>query len=469
MKTARSICASVSRERSSAGRIQSNSPGKIWKNLIILGSAAGEAFIAPPGDIRAYDVVTGQKMWQFHTIPLPGEFGYDTWPKEAYKYVGGANNWGSMSVDEERGILYVPTGSANYDFYGADRVGQNLFANCLLALDAKTGKRLWHFQTVHHDLWDFDNVAAPQLVTVRHNGRKVDAVALAGKTNFLYVFDRVTGKPLWPIEERPVPKSEMPGEKAWPTQPWPTKPAPFGRMTFTVDDVSPWLATPEQYEAMKERVAKARNEGPFTPPGLTDTISMPGNQGGANWGTTASNPEKGLVFVVGVNQVAILKLEDVRNRTLPEGRGGGGGGGGQGGAPLQAGFLAYQQVPAPRATGRTCAGRCRASPIWSASPIASVRTPSRRRSPAARATCGPCRASPTPRWLQSFPTWRCRVHRVAVGAVAADGAEGRRSSCRPVQSSRAAGRHSRRHHRASWARSIPESVAMPATCRIPQM
>ena len=257
----------------------------------------------------------------------------------------------------------MPTGSANYDFYGADRVGQNLFANCLLALDAKTGKRLWHFQTVHHDLWDFDNVAAPQLVTVRHNGRKVDAVALAGKTNFLYVFDRVTGKPLWPIEERPVPKSEMPGEKAWPTQPWPTKPAPFGRMTFTVDDVSPWLATPEQYEAMKERVAKARNEGPFTPPGLTDTISMPGNQGGANWGTTASNPEKGLVFVVGVNQVAILKLEDVRNRTLPEGRGGGGGG--QGGAPLQAGFLAYQQVlhrvprgePARGAAGRDRSGR----------------------------------------------------------------------------------------------------------------
>ena len=254
-----------------AGRIQSNSPGKIWKNLIILGSAAGEAFIAPPGDIRAYDVVTGHKVWQFHTIPQPGEFGYDTWPKEAYKYVGGANNWGSFSVDDQRGIVYVPTGSANYDFYGADRIGQNLFANCLLALDAKTGNRLWHFQTVHHDLWDFDNVAAPQLITVRHNGRKIDAVALAGKTNFLYVFDRVTGKPLWPIEERPVPKSEMPGERAWPTQPWPTKPAPFGRMTFTVDDVNPWLATPEQYEAMRERVAKARNEGPFTPPGLTDT------------------------------------------------------------------------------------------------------------------------------------------------------------------------------------------------------
>ena len=223
----RSAARDCARAEQYAGRIQSNSPGKVWKNLIILGSAPGEAFVNPPGDIRAYDVITGEKKWQFHTVPLPGEFGYDTWPKDAYKYVGGANNWGSMSVDEERGIVYIPTGSANYDFYGADRIGQNLFANCLLALDARTGKRLWHFQTVHHDLWDFDNVSAPQLVTVRHNGRKVDAVAHAGKTGFLYVFNRVTGEPLWPIEERPVPKSDVPGEQAWPTQPFPTKPPPF--------------------------------------------------------------------------------------------------------------------------------------------------------------------------------------------------------------------------------------------------
>jgi quinoprotein glucose dehydrogenase len=328
----------LARAQTYAGRIQSNSPGKIWKNLLILGSAPGEAFVNPPGDIRAYDVITGEKKWQFHTVPLPGEYGYNTWPKEAYKYVGGTNNWGSMSVDEERGIVYIPLGSANYDFYGADRLGQNLFADCLLALDARTGKRLWHFQTVHHDLWDFDNVSAPQLVTVRHNGRRVDAVAHAGKTGFLYVFDRVSGKPLWPIEERPVPKSEMPGERAWPTQPFPTKPPEFARHTFTVDDVNPWLATPEQVAAMKERVAKARNEGPFTPPGLTDTIAMPGNQGGSNWGTTAADPEKGLVFVVGVNQVAILRLEDVTKRTIEPGRGGGGGG-----AALQAGFTFYQQ------------------------------------------------------------------------------------------------------------------------------
>ena len=327
----------LARAEAYAGRIQSNSPGKIWKNLLILGSAPGEAFVNPPGDIRAYDVVTGEKKWQFHTVPWPGEYGYDTWPKEAYKYVGGVNNWGSMSVDEARGIVYIPLGSANYDFYGADRIGQDLFANCILALDAKTGKRLWHFQTVHHDLWDFDNVSAPQLVTIRQNGKKVDVVAHAGKTGFLYVLDRVTGKPIWPIEERPVPKSEMPGEQAWPTQPFPTKPPAFARQSFSVDDVNPWLATPEQYEAMKERVKNARNEGMFTPPGLTDTISMPGNQGGSNWGTTAADPQKGMVFVVGVNQVAILKLEDVTKRTPPEGRGGGGNN-----AALQAGFQGYQ-------------------------------------------------------------------------------------------------------------------------------
>ena len=307
--------AGLRRADSTDRRVQSRTPGKVWKNLLIMGSAPGEAWLSPPGDIRAYDVVSGKLVWQFHTIPEPGEFGYDTWPKEAYKYVGGANNWGDMSIDEERGIVYVPTGSATYDFYGADRHGMNLFANCILALDVRSGKRLWHFQTVHHDLWDLDNVSAPQLITVQHKGKKVDAVAHAGKTGFLYVFNRVTGEPLWPIEERPVPKSDVPGEAAWPTQPFPTKPEPFARMTYGVDDVNPWLLTPEQQAAMKERVAKARNDGPFTPPALIDTISMPGNQGGSNWGTTAANPKKGLVFVVNVNQVALLKLEDVKTRS----------------------------------------------------------------------------------------------------------------------------------------------------------
>ena len=306
-----------------------NSPGKVWKDLLIVGSTPGEAFVSPPGDIRAYSVLTGKLAWQFHTIPQPGEFGYDTWPKDAYLYTGGANNWGSMSVDDERGIVYVPTGSATYDFYGGDRIGQNLFANCLIALDARTGRRLWHFQTVHHDLWDLDNVSAPQLLTVTHNGQRVDVVAHAGKTGFVYVFDRVSGQPLWPIEERPVPPSDVPGEQAWPTQPFVTKPPPFVKQSFTVDDVNPLLLTPAEYQRVRERVAAARNgTGPqgglFVPPTLSvDAISMPGNQGGSNFGTVAADPQKGLLFVVGVNQVALLKLEDVRTRSA--GRGGAGG------------------------------------------------------------------------------------------------------------------------------------------------
>jgi len=295
-------------------RIQSNSPGKVFENLLIMGSAPGEEWVSPPGDIRAYDVVTGRLVWQFHTVPRPGEFGYDTWPRDAYKYVGGNNNWGSMSVDEKRGIVYVPTGSPTYDFYGADRLGANLFGNCLLALDARTGQRLWHFQTVHHDLWDYDNVSAPQLVTVRHDGRLVDAVAFAGKTGFLYVFDRVSGQPLWPIEERSVPASDIPGEQAWPTQPFPTVVPPFGRQRYSLNDVNPYLRSVD-YNSMYQRVAAARNNGLFTPPALVDTISMPGNQGGANWGTTAANPEKGIVYVLNADAVAILKLIDVRDNT----------------------------------------------------------------------------------------------------------------------------------------------------------
>ena len=206
-------------------RIKSDAPGRVFENLIIAGSSTGENFLAPPGHIRAYDVITGKLVWTFHTVPHPGEFGYETWPKDAWKYIGGVNDWGELSLDEKRGIVYVVLGSPTYDMYGADRVGAGLFGTSLVALDARTGKRLWHFQEVHHDLWDSDPCSAPQLITVRHNGQTVDAVAQAGKTGFLYVFNRVTGEPLWPIEERPVPKSDVPGEKAWPTQPFPTAPA----------------------------------------------------------------------------------------------------------------------------------------------------------------------------------------------------------------------------------------------------
>jgi quinoprotein glucose dehydrogenase len=312
-------------------------PGKVFGNLIILGDATGEGWMAPPGDIRAYDVITGRRVWQFHTIPRPGEYGYETWPKDAYKYVGGANVWGEMSIDVARGIVYLPTGSGTYDFWGGDRLGANVYANCLLALDARTGKRLWHYQVIHHDLWDFDGVSAPQLVTVTHDGRKIDAVAHAGKTGFLYAFNRVTGEPLWPIEERPVPQTDanVVGEQSWPTQPFPTKPPPFGRQTFTVDDINPWLLTPAQQADWRERVPKMRNEGLYTPPALRETVSMPGNQGGSNWGTAAANPEKGLVFVLNIDAVAILKLDDTRTKV------GGFQGGGGGGAAM--GAALYQQ------------------------------------------------------------------------------------------------------------------------------
>jgi quinoprotein glucose dehydrogenase len=298
----------LGRDPKTIARIQPDSPGRVFENLVLLGSATGEAYLSPPGDLRAYNVITGKMVWIFHTVPHPGEFGYDTWPKDAWKYSGGTNTWGEITVDEKRGIAYFPTGSPTYDYYGADRIGTNLFANCLLALDARTGKRLWHFQMVHHDLWDYDATTAPQLLTVRHNGKLVDAVAESSKQGFLYVFNRVTGEPLWPIEERPVPKSNMPGEQAWPTQPFPTAPPPFARQKMTADDVNPYILTPEERAAWKDRIASARNEGLFTPPGLTESISLPGARGGNNWGDAASNPGKGMMYLTTQDWPTIYKL-----------------------------------------------------------------------------------------------------------------------------------------------------------------
>ena len=298
----------LGRDPKTINRIQTDTPGRVFEDLILLGSTPGEAYLAPPGDIRAYHVITGKLVWTFHTIPHPGEFGYDTWPKDAWKYAGGANTWGEITVDVKRGIAYFPTGSPTYDYYGADRIGSNLFANCLVALDARTGKRLWHFQLVHHDLWDYDTTAAPQLLTVTHDGKRVDVVAQSSKQGFLYVFDRVTGKPLWPIEERPVPKSLMPGEQAWPTQPFPTAPPPFARQTISAADVNPYILTAEERAAWKERIAKMRNEGLYTPPGLTETISLPGARGGSNWGSGAVNPTKGLMYLNTQDWPTIYKL-----------------------------------------------------------------------------------------------------------------------------------------------------------------
>ena len=303
------------RDPESINRASSNTPGQIFEDLIILGSAPGEALFSSPGHLRAYNVITGKLAWVFHTIPLPGEEGYETWPKDAYKYIGGVNTWGEISIDEKRGIAYFPLGSPTYDYYGADRAGQNLFSDCILALDARTGKRLWHFQTVHHDIWDYDITAAPQLITVKHDGKDVDAVAVATKQGFLYVFDRVTGKPLWPVEERPVPPSDMPGEQAWPTQPFPTVIPPYNRQTVTVDDLNPYWSK-QKTDSMKRKVAAAKS-GLFTP--LSDkyeVIAMPGATGGANLGNTASNPKKGMVYIASKDHASFYKLSKVQKPTV---------------------------------------------------------------------------------------------------------------------------------------------------------
>jgi quinoprotein glucose dehydrogenase len=273
------------------------SPGRIFENLIIVGSNPGEGYGAAPGDVRAYDVVSGTLVWTFHTIPRPGEYGYDSWPPDAWQYAGGANVWGDMTVDTKHGLVFFPTGSPTHDLYGADRAGSNLFGNCLVALDARTGQRRWHFQVVHHDLWDYDLAAAPKLLTVRHDGRTVDIVAQAGKTGFLYVFERVTGKPLWPIEERPVPRSEVPGEVSSPTQPFPTRPPAFARQTFTPGDVNPFISAEEQ-EKLKQAVRDTAHTGLFAPSSdVRYHIQFPGAWGGANWGSTAADPGTGMLFV----------------------------------------------------------------------------------------------------------------------------------------------------------------------------
>jgi len=288
---------------------QSRLPGRVFENLIVLGSATNQEYGSAPGDIRAFDVRTGALVWTFHTVPRPGEFGYDTWPPDAWKTVGGANNWGESSVDEKRGIVYVPTASPKYNFYGGNRKGDNLFGDCIVALDARTGKRLWHFQTVHHDVWDLDNASTPQLTTIRRDGRAIDVVAVAGKTGYLYVFDRATGAPIWPIEERAVPQgTTVPGETLSRTQPVPTNPPPFGRQTFTAADLNPYILTPEERESFRQRILNARNDGMFTPIGFDEVVHMPGNHGGSNWGSTATNPTDGSVYVIGFNVPALLRL-----------------------------------------------------------------------------------------------------------------------------------------------------------------
>ncbi|MEP7002289.1 MAG: PQQ-binding-like beta-propeller repeat protein [bacterium] len=269
--------------------VTATSPGVIYKDLIIQGSRVGEGDGSAPGYVRAFDARTGALRWAFHTIPQPGEFGYDTWPADAWRTVGGANSWGGMAVDVPRGIVYVPTGSATPDFYGGNRVGANLFANSLLALDAATGKRVWHFQTVHHDILDRDLPVAPNLLSVMRNGQRVDAVAQIAKTGFVFLFDRATGAPLFPIEERAVPASDVPGEQAWPTQPYPTRPEPFARQRLTASDVG-------SAEALT-RFRSLRSDGLYAPPSLRGTVVFPGFDGGGEWGGAAVDREAGVLYV----------------------------------------------------------------------------------------------------------------------------------------------------------------------------
>jgi quinoprotein glucose dehydrogenase len=276
--------------------ISLTSPAVVYKDLFIVGGRNAETLPAPPGDIRAFDARTGKLRWSFHTIPQPGEFGYDTWPKDAWKFTGAANNWAGMTIDADRGIVYVPTGSAAFDFYGANRVGDDLFANSLIALDAQTGKRLWHFQGVHHDIWDRDFPSAPVLLSVQRDARKVDAVAQTSKQGFVYLFDRVTGAPLFPVAHRKYPPSTIPGEVAAAEQPLPTKPAPYARQLLTQDMLT--NRTPEAHTWAVEQFKKLRSEGQFIPFSVGfDTVIFPGFDGGAEWGGPAVDPDTGILYV----------------------------------------------------------------------------------------------------------------------------------------------------------------------------
>ena len=301
---------------SPAGTVAITVPGSIYKDLLILGFRTGEASPSPHGDIRAYDVKTGKLRWAFHTIPHPGEAGYETWPKDAWKYTGAANNWAGMAVDAKRGIVYVPTGSAVTDFYGANRAGNDLYANTLLALDAATGKRLWHFQAVHHDIWDRDFPSHPVLLTVNRDGQRVDAVAQTTKQGVVYVFDRATGKPLFPIEEKPYPKSDVPGEWTSPTQPMPTSPLPFARQRLTAEMLT--TRTPEAHADALRRFQTMRSDGQFVPLTLgRDTVVFPGFDGGAEWGGPAVDPTTGVLYVNANEMAWMAKLGEVQEGVGP--------------------------------------------------------------------------------------------------------------------------------------------------------
>ncbi|MCF6401464.1 PQQ-binding-like beta-propeller repeat protein [Chitinophaga filiformis] len=304
------LSAHLDRETEGDSYVSGNTPGIIYKDLLIVGIRVAESADAAPGHIRAFDVHTGERRWIFHTIPHPGEVGYDTWPdKDAWKKLGGANSWAGMSLDEERGIVYVPTGSVGSDFYGGIRKGANLFANSLIALDAATGKYLWHYQVVHHDLWDRDLAANPNLVTLHKDGRKIDAVAQITKHGYIFLFDRTNGKPVFPIEEKAVPQEALSGETPWPTQPIPVLPEPFARQQFSEEDLTD--LSPDAHQEMLEKFRKVKHSAMFTPPSKEGSWIFPGFDGGGEWGGAAVDPETQILYVNSTELPWALTMIDV--------------------------------------------------------------------------------------------------------------------------------------------------------------
>ena len=299
------------------GSLLLKTPGVIFKDLLIVGMSLSEDADALPGHVRAFDVRTGKRQWIFHTIPQPGEFGYDSWEdQEAWKNIGGANNWTGMSLDEERGIVYVPTGTASPDFYGGTRKGSNLFANSIIALEAATGKYIWHYQVVHHDLWDRDLPAAPNLITVKNNGKNIDALAQITKQGYIYLLDRTNGKPIFPIPEVPVPQEALAGEKPWPTQPIPTLPESFSRQKFGPEDIS--NISPETQRELTERYVQVKNRKQFTPPSKEGNWIYPDFGGGGEWGGAAVDMETKILYV---NSNEVPSTQIMLNAPQTEGSG----------------------------------------------------------------------------------------------------------------------------------------------------
>ncbi|RYY61772.1 MAG: c-type cytochrome [Chitinophagaceae bacterium] len=291
--------------------IVGTTPGVIYKDVMILGTRVGESPDAAPGHIRGYDVRTGKRKWIFHTIPHPGEKNYGTWPdSNAWKYTGGANSWAGMALDQKRGIVYVPTGSIGGDFYGGFRKGQNLYSNSLLALDAETGKYIWHYQMVHHDLWDRDLAANPNLLTITHNGKQIDVVAQVTKHGYVFVLDRETGNPVFPVEEKPFPVSDLAGEETWPTQPIPSLPEPFARNTITAEDITD--RTPEVHTDMLGKFNRVKHNGMFAPPSKESSWIFPGYDGGGEWGGAAVDPKTGILYVNSSEMPWVLTMIDVK-------------------------------------------------------------------------------------------------------------------------------------------------------------